>query len=647
MVRSPLRRSALVGVAIAGAAALMTASASAAPAADGLAPSPFTAKQEFAAPVVGPAGLPKANLRHLVLDSSGISVRKKSGSYVVTLKNVAPDTFGVRARKDKKITGPLFKVRTQVVPRMWVPRLGFNPNMAVTYRVNGALRTHYLRGASRPSYNAARKSLTTVVNATPANQQVVKRMRPSDASTVRAVFEPTPIRQGVGKPGKYDPKRQNQTSTVPSSTAGYVASQPNNSYSIPYASVLGSGGQSWENLLSANGQYTQTCESYQTSQSAGDALTYGTIQIYETAAEVQQALSVSGNISYGGKTAKVSLDAGYSGSSSQSTSSFYAVASVQWNGAVVNLGSPKFNSTYASAASGISSFSDALGLISACGDSFPTSYQQGATWSSVLQITMASATDAQNAYANISGKYGKQFSGSASFSGAMSTYASSSSITETDECWGPASCGAVPGYQMPSSTDFNTAMSIFTNNYNIMYSKLASMCAPAGNTANCITEINYSPIQQAFTTASFSANSPQNLVTQAAEGMYGVLQNLQAWSSQYQALITGNPTSPSVGSWTTAMNALNAQGNNCGLAYAQSPACAPVFQACANAMTYNPTYVQPACLPTAFTQNPNLNNMTNPFTLTGVQEVDNTATSSERSTSPSAQLAVFAAAGRS
>lgn len=645
MSRFPVRRSALAGVVALGALAAVAATASAAEAST---LSPFTAKQEFAAPTIGPGGVPKANLRHLSVGSSGVSVAQKNGSYVVTLKNVDPNTFGVRARKDRKIRGPLFKVHTQIVPRMWTARLGFSPNVALTYNVNGALRTHYLRGASRPSFNARKNTLTTVVNATPANQQVFKRMRPSNASNVRAVFEPSPIRQGASTPGKYDPKRQNQTTTtVPSSTAGYVASQPNNSYSIPYASVLGSGGQSWENLLSANGQYTQTCENYTTSQSAGDALTYGTIQIYETAAEVQQALSVSGNISYGGKTAKVSLDAGYSGSSSQSTSSFYAVASVQWNGAVVNLGSPKFNSTYASAASGISSFSDALGLISACGDSFPTSYQQGATWSSVLQITMASSTAAQNAYANISGKYGKQFSGSASFSGAMSTYASSASITETDECWGPASCGAVPGYQMPSSTDFNTAMSIFTNNYNIMYSKLASMCAPTGNTANCITEINYSPIQQAFTTASFSANSPQNLVTQAAEGMYGVLQNLQAWSSQYQALITGNPTSSSVGAWTTAMNALNAQGNNCGLAYAQSPACAPVFQACASAMTYNPTYVQPACMPTAFTQNPNLNNMTNPFTLTGVQEVDNTATSTERAMSPSARLAALAAAGRS
>jgi hypothetical protein len=614
----------LAGIAVLGAAAT---AATAAPAV--ATSSLFAPKTEMAVPAIGPLQAQRANVRHVALDSRALAVRKKNGSYVITLKGVEPDAFAVRARKDKKIKGALFKWRTPVVPRVWTGRMGFNPNMAVTYKVNGATRTHYLRDLSRPSYNPRTKSLSTVVDATPGNIQVVKRMRPADARNVRAVFEPSPSRSGPVKPGKYDPKREKQTSTVPSNSAGYVASSPNSAFSLPYTSLLGSGGQSWQNVLSANGQYTTGCETYTSSQSAGDALTYGTIQIYETAAEVQQALSVSGNISYGNKMGKVSLDAGYSTQSAQSSSSFYAVASVQWNGAVVNLGSPKFTSQYASAASGIASFSDALGLMSACGDSFPTSYTQGATWSSILQITLASSSDAQSAYANISGNYGKTFSGSASFSGAVSTYASSASITETDECWGPASCGAVPGYTVPSSTDFNAAMNTFTNNYNIMYANLAKMCSPTGNTANCITEINYAPIQQAFTTTSFAYNSPQNLVTQAAEGVYGVLQNMQAWSSQYQALITGNPGSASVSSWQASMNALNQQAQACGMAYLQFPACAPVFQSCSQAMAYNPTYVQPQCMPTAFTQNPTLSGMVNPFTLTGVEETDQTASSIE------------------
>jgi hypothetical protein len=43
--------------------------------------------------------------------------------------------------------------------------------------------------------------------------------------------------------------------------------------------------------------------------------------------------------------------------------------------------------------------------------------------------------------------------------------------------------------------------------------------------------------------------------------------------------------------------------------------------------------VQPACLPTAFTQNPNLANMVNPFTLTGAEEEDLTSSSTEHARS--------------
>jgi hypothetical protein len=627
MTRSPAALRLAVALALFGSVTAAASHATAAPS------NALGAKQEFAAPVIGPFGAPKANLRHMALDANRLSVSKKDGSYVVRLTGTAPDVFAVRARRDKKVTGAAFRVRTATLPEVWYGRMGFNPNMSVTYRVNGATRTHYLRNVDRPSFNRARNTLVTSVPATPGNIKVISRMRPGAARDVRAVFEPSPIRSGPVIPGKPDPVKREAQTTVSTTSAGYVPSSPNSTFSLPYTSVLGSGGQSWQNVLSANGQYTQGCETFSSSQSAGDALTYGTIQIYETAAEVQQALSVSGNISYGTKMAKVSLDGGYSTQTAQSTSSFYAVASVQWTGAVVNLGNPQFTSEYASAANGISTFSDALGLISACGDSFPTGYTQGAAWASVLQITLSSSTDAQNAYANISGTYGKQFSGSAAFSDAVSSEASSAAITETDECWGPATCGAVPGYQAPSSTDFNTAMATFTNNYNVMYANLASMCTPGANTANCISEINYAPIQQAFTTVSFAYNSPQSLVTQAAEGMYGVLQNMQAWSSQYQALITANPTSSSVSTWQSAMNSLNLQAQNCGLLYAQYPACAPVFQSCAQAMTYNPTYVQPACLPTAFTQNPNLANMVNPFTLTGAEEEDLTSSSTEHARS--------------
>jgi hypothetical protein len=46
-------------------------------------------------------------------------------------------------------------------------------------------------------------------------------------------------------------------------------------------------------------------------------------------------------------------------------------------------------------------------------------------------------------------------------------------------------------------------------------------------------------------------------------------------------------------------------------------------------MEYNPTYIQSACMPTAFTQNPTLSTMENPFNITGAEEIDQTASSNE------------------
>ncbi len=589
---------------------------------------------------------PHVSVRHMVLNADGIRVTRKSGSYVLRLTGVAPDTIAVRARARSKANGPSLRLPTTGLPRVWYGRMGFKPNLAVTYTVKGATRTHYLRGLGRPSVNAAGTAVTTTVPDTPGNAMVIARMRPGAATNVRAVFEPSPIRSGGFTPGKADPaKRQAQAAApvVTTNTAGYIASSPNAPFTLPYTSLLGNGGQSWQNVLSANGQYTQGCETFGSgAQSAGDATTLGQIQVYETAAEVQQALSVSGAISYGNKMARVALDGGYSTSSAQSTSSFYAVAMVSWQGATVNLGNPQIASQYSTAVSNIQSFSDALGMVSACGDSYPTSYQQGAVWASILQITLSSSSAAQEAYANLEASYGESFSGSAKFNQALSSTASSASIIETDECWGPAGCGAVPGYSAPGSTVFADALNTFTGNYNIMYANLASMCAPTINAASCLTEMYYAPIQEAIAPgSSFSANSPRNLVTSAAEGVYGVLQNLQAWSSQYQALITANPGSPNNAQYQSAMTALNQQATACGLQYLQSPACSQVFQGCYSAMTYNPTYIQSACMPTAFTRNPTLATVANPFDISGVQQqqVDEPAASTELASAHRARTA--------
>ena len=366
------------------------------------------------------------------------------------------------------------------------------------------------------------------------------------------------------------------------------------------------------------------CETFTASQSAGTGTTSGSIQIYQTAAEVQQALSVAASVTYKVPLAKVTVDVGYSQSSAQSTSSFYAVATTAWSGASVNLGVPKLTNAYAQQASGIDSTQDALGLIQQCGDSYPTGYQQGAMWASVLQITMASQEEAQSAYASITETVGTGFfstSATQSFSTAMSRYASQSTITETDQCWGPESCTSVPGYQSPSGagTDYATAMAIFTGNYNLMYGSLAGLCAPTVTSTGCATTVQYAPLQQAFTTANFAPGSPAQTFTGAAEGTYGVFQNLQAWQSQYQAMITGNPNGGSKGTYQGDINALTDQANGC-MSTLQGPDCAIVVAQCASGMTWNPTYLQYACQPNAFTQNDALANMPNPFYLSNTTQ---------------------------
>lgn len=577
-------------------------------------------------PVLGPFAAPKVDVRHVALNADGLAVTKRNGSYVVTLKGVSPHASAVRATRSGP-TRAAFRVRSSQLPSMWTGRLGFNPNVAVTYKVNGATRTHYLRNGDRASYNPKTDSITTVVPANAGNMSVVRQMRPGSARNVRAVFEPSPIRSGPVVPGRRDPARENQTSTAP--TTGFVPAAPNTTYSIPYTTAVGTGGQTWKNLYSANGQISPNqCETFYSSQSGGTAATIGSIQIYESAAEVQQALSVGASITYKIPLAKVTLDVGYSASSAQDTNSFYAVGLVTWQGAYVNLGAPILTGSYNTAANSIFNMNDALGVMQNCGDSFPTGYQQGATWASILQIKFSSQSQAQSAYASMKETVGVSFastSATQSFSTGMNKYASSSTILETDQCWGitNGSCptGVVPGYVAPSAStvSYSNAMQVFTNNYNAMFGGLANKCTPNINTTTCATTVQYAPLQQAFGTANFSAGSPSQTFTQAAEGVYGVIQNFQAWQSQYQAMITGNPTYSGNSTYQANITALSNQANAC-MQNLQDSACSTVFQQCAYGMMWNPTYVQSACQPTAFTANSSLANMANPYLISNTAQ---------------------------
>ena len=575
-------------------------------------------------PVLGPFAAPKLNVKHVAVGADGLSIARRNGSYVVTLRGASDYASVVRATRRGPVR-PAFRMRTRSLPDTWTGRLGFSPNMALTYTVNGARRTHYLRDAQRGSYNARTNSITTVVPANAGNRAVVARMRARDARSVRAVIEPTPTRSGPVVPGRQDPPKEHQATSAP--VTGFVPSSPNSPYSVPFTPALGSG-SSWSNLNSANGQLATGCEGFYPAQSGGDAVTIGSIQVYETAAEVQQALSVGASITYKVPLAKVTLDAGYSASSAQDTSSFYAVALVTWQGAYVNLGQPTLTGAYANSANSIASMSDALGVMQQCGDSFPTGFQQGASWASILQVQFDSEQEAQSAYASMKETVGVSFastSATQSFSTGMSQSASSSTITETDQCWGIANgtCanGIVPGYTVPSTSavSYSNAMSVFTNNYNAMYGGLANACVPSSVSTDCATTVQYAPLQQAFGTVDFNAGSPAQTFTQAAEGVYGVIQNFQAWQSQYQAMVTGDPGNSANSTYQGYISALDDQANDC-MTNLQDPTCSTVFQQCAYGMMWNPTYVQAACQPPAFSSNLALADMPNPYLLSNTTQ---------------------------
>jgi hypothetical protein len=118
----------------------------------------------------------------------------------------------------------------------------------------------------------------------------------------------------------------------------YTPAEANSDFSLPYSNALGSGGQSWRGLLSGTMQTTAPCVTYdQALQAGGTANTTGKIAIYKSASKVAEALSVSGSAGYKG-VAKVEVSAAFSSSSSKSSNSIYAVATVHTNMGMVNLG---------------------------------------------------------------------------------------------------------------------------------------------------------------------------------------------------------------------------------------------------------------------------------------------------------------------
>ena len=293
----------------------------------------------------------------------------------------------------------------------------------------------------------------------------------------------------------------------------YMPAVANADFSVPYSDALGSGGQSWRGLLTGTMQTTAPCvSSNQATQAGGSASTTGSIAVYKSASEVANALSVSGSAGYRG-IAKVKVSSGFSSSSSQSSNSIYAVASVYTNMGMVNMGQQTLLPEIDALARQLDTVSEAMRFISRCGDSYARGFTQGASWISVLEISSTSSSSSSDIYASVSARYAG-FSASANFNKSASSQSSNSSFVLTEQCNGPLYCGeaSVGGqsYTSPGScTSDDCELAAFTSNFNyMMRGGLAGSCAASTSTATaptgltisspdaakCVVAVQYAPI---------------------------------------------------------------------------------------------------------------------------------------------------------
>ena len=550
-------------------------------------------------PYSGPRTFDTVNAQ---VSAGSVIAKRENGSIRVTLKGVNP-TVAVSTIESGNKRGSRTLTPSKL-KQQWNRHFGFSPNITVGDKNGKAI----FRGVTgTPVYNAKAKTLRFQVKATRNNSSAAGHAGTFDGSLKARV-----IPQQVIKPKQ---SRMRSTRQVTAQNCSSVSpAYANSDFCLAYVDTLGTGGGSWQNVLSGTMQTTPTCQTPQSATKVGgDTTTAGSIAIYETAAEAQQALSVSASVGYSSAAVSASASASFSDSSDSSTSSFYAIAQVNWSGGFVNFGNPTLTPQLTSEAEGITNMDDALNFLSYCGDSVPVGYSVGASWMSVLQITASSESSAQQISASLSGSY-MGASASASFSQALSSSSSNLTISESDYCWGPSSCFSVPGYAAAANSEMSAALTQFTNNYDAMLTGLPNSCAPGADYAACITQVSYQPIYTLLP-SSFSSTSPSALVGDAAAAAFAVQGNLNSWATGYTALSTGYPTNSDVSSWNSSTSAIAGQAQGCSKAYlGTSTSCVQAFENCWDALSANGSTVNSACLPSAF-YSESLYDLANPWTL--------------------------------
>lgn len=549
------------------------------------------------------------------LAASRATVRREHGSVFVTLNNVSPQVKLNTVKSKRGDDGALEftpgarLLGAALLRRKWSGTVGTGASI----RIEGEKgRTTLFNLTGPPSWNSRTRQLTFTANATKMNAQAATRATQIGQS-LQARITPSPVvrRSRVDPPLDFVARQ--------SSSSGCTTIQPSRagtSFCLAYDPQLGSGGQSWANVLSATMQTTPTCQVLPPpTQIGGNVTVTGQIDIYEDAQSAQNALSTAANVGYSEKAVSASAEASFSTASQTSDTSVYAIAQVNLVSGTVNFGAPTLTSDRMSQAQEITTFDDALGFISDCGDSIPVNYSVGASWMAVLQLQTDSQADQSSLYASIKGSYAGA-SAAVNFSGSVSSTNESTSINETDSCAGPASCFSVPGYTAPSTAGSNIAqaLQIFENNYSTMLTNLANTCNPGLTYSSCITQVQYQPLYKILPTAGGSA-SPSLLVSDAATAVYSVLSNFNSWSTGYQGLETSFPNDPDYWDWDNDLSNLTYTAPFCDISGLEGiSVCAEQFQDC---YAYISSYLSSSgapCLPSAFPVN-DLNETVNPATI--------------------------------
>lgn len=519
------------------------------------------------------------------------------------------------------VTGDPYLVSAGELAQNFTALLGPNPTLGISYGAGERQRSlTFTSGVSAPVYDPVGQSVTF---------QALGMMQP--VSDVRAVVtfiatdprsrptlaQATRVPEILSRVGAFDPatspRRRQVRTTAADTNATYtydsssLGSQTSPSPILSPTQAVYSGTTS---VTTSTSLTRPKCVSYDpnSTSSGGNAAVVSNLVTESTSTQVSESVNAGTSASVKAGGLKTSLSASYAGTTTQDAASVYAVATVATAGLVTNL-APSL--TYSTA--NITSVATALPLLAACGDQVAVQYTSGGVYKSVLQMQTASQSEAQDLKASLSVSYsspGSSSSAGGTFSGAVASSSSVTSVNVTELCLGISSCGAVTGYQPITSSDPTTALNAFDSNFNAM---TTGMPCSATSTSGCgVVSLTYAPIENLI-----ADSAAAGYVSQASQGVYWMLTNTQAWSNQYQSLATAytNAASQPDGTYTMSATDLKTQGTSygntaktllnwaattCNKTNLNSNACSGYMIACANAIAANQAGTTAAsCLPSS------------------------------------------------